>query len=154
MLTNKGYVMHKILYLFIIVSLGFCHAALPPRVQDRIDRERSALNSTLKEQASIILKAEVISYQHKSTSNNQSYSHRYNEIITLTIRPIQVIRNRDNINIPDDITLSYAIFVPRGGWVGPKFFNMLTVVKEKEYKFYLDNYFSPTARDESIETLD
>jgi len=139
--------MRDILILLIFTSLNLC-AALPPRVQDKIDAQREEQNSQYKEQSPVVVEVKVITVDSARGFFDSNYLH-----VHLEVEVIKTIKNKNNKSIPKELTFKYKNFSPIDGWVGPKWFDLMIPEKEKTYKLYLDDNFTFNARDESIEEV-
>lgn len=136
--------------LLLITSI---FAALPPDVQRRIDLDN--MNSYLKMQdkSTIVIKAKVTSVKEIVPNIDPKSRMSYYEKIVLKIQKSEVLRNKNNIEIPSNMIISYDVFV--GNMMpGPKVDNVLIPDKNRIYTFYLSDGLSLNASNYSIDTED
>lgn len=137
-------------YILILLLSSVLFAALPPRVQERLDKEMIQSNMQLQEESSVVLKASVIKINEISPKNIPRRSAYYKKI-NLLIKVEKILRNKKNISIDENIHLRYSVFMPNY-MPGPKIHNIIVPTLNESYVFYLNDNLRFYAKNQSIDT--
>lgn len=145
--------MNRLTILSIILLTSFLYGALPPSVQKRIDLEMMQENLLLQNESPIVLEALVVKKEELLPSKGVPIIGSYDKEIILTLKPIKTIRNKNKKSLENNFKIKYFVLVANG-MVGPKIFNIQIPKKDKNYIFYLNDDYTLSAKNYSIDTLD
>ena len=135
--------------LFFSISL---FSALPPSVQRQIDLDMMQKNLNLQEKSPIVVEAMVLKKEEISPKIDKKVRIPYDKEIILTVKVTKIIQNRHNIDVKKNINIRYFVRMSNG-MVGPKVFNVKIPNENESYIFYLNDDYSLSARNYSIDTL-
>lgn len=127
-------------------------AALPPRVQKRIDMAMMKTNLELQNKSPVVIEAKVIKIKETLPGNIQRGGRSYYKQVHLVIQVNEIIRNNNAVAINEKIYLDYSVFMPNA-MPGPKVFSIMVPKLHESYIFYLNNNLGFSARNYSIDSL-
>ncbi len=142
-------------FVFVLIGLFFStslYSALPPKVQREIDLSMMQKNLELQKKSPIVVEAMVVKKEEITPVMDKKMRKPYNKKIFLTINVIKIIQNRHNIDVKQSIDIRYFVMMSNG-IVGPKVFNVKIPNENESYIFYLNDDYSLSARNYSIDTL-
>ena len=135
--------------LLLSISLN---SALPPKVQRQIDLSMMQKNLNLQEKSPIVVEAKVIKKEEIIPKIDKDSRKSYHKKIILSIEVTKIIQNRHNIDVKKDINIRYFVRMANG-MVGPKVFSVKVPNEDESYIFYLNDDYSLSARNYSIDSL-
>ena len=146
--------MNKLIIILIALLLSSSlFSALPPKVQKQKDLRMMELNLQLQNNSSVVLTALVVKKEEILPLFHKFIDASFSKEIILTIKIEKITRNKNSVDINNEMVLKYSVFVPNR-MPGPKVYNIKVPKENETYMFYLDDSLHFSANNYSIDTID